>query len=649
MSIKARLNIISIGVLCSFVLILGFSLQSAYKQRTLIKNIYQIDVKGIETVASISDQLSFSNSTLLKLGTLAIMGEDESVIRKEATESLNTFKSAILSLENIIKTNHIINTKQAEYLNFKNSITQYQSLYLEITEMTSIGDTYSAAEIYPKSQDEFHAIITFLDEFIIKTQSQNTYTSYINFLKISSRNAIILTSISVFTIIAILIMMSIVIKSILKPLGLFTDTVNNVIETGNFSTNISYTTNDEIKPVLEQFNRFMESQKKAISDVNDTMSAIASGDYSKTISTDLKGDLNTMKENINSSIMQMGTAIAAVNEVVKALANGDFKQRVKAPLTGDLKLLKNNINNSLTMLEQSIDAINDVMTSVSNNDLKPRIKINSPGDLQLLSDNINHSLDSLMESLTTIAEQASNVAEAANQTSIAVVEVANSSQNQAISIASIKTNVSESNKSFNELAEHAGNAADHASTSNQMVTSSQNKIKLMVEVVKSISDNSMQINSITDMISDIASQTNLLSLNAAIEAARAGEHGKGFAVVADEVRKLAENSAQSANDISQLVEKAVKETDKGVSAATEVHNDMEVVSESVIAVTNMVDSISGSIASQTITFDSIRNSIESLSQIAEDNNAIAEEITASSEELSAIAQNTMGEVKKFYL
>lgn len=83
-------------------------------------------------------------------------------------------------------------------------------------------------------------------------------------------------------------------------------------------------------------------------------------------------------------------------------------------------------------------------------------------------------------------------------------------------------------------------------------------------IVKNLGNRSSEIGNIVKMITDITAQTNLLALNASIEAARAGEHGKGFAVVADEVKKLAEQSAQSANQISELVSEIVAETSNAV-------------------------------------------------------------------------------------
>lgn len=264
---------------------------------------------------------------------------------------------------------------------------------------------------------------------------------------------------------------------------------------------------------------------------------------------------------------------------------------------------------------------------------------------------ITSSFDSLMHELRSalggVSQNTRQVAAAAGQASSAVGQVSDGSQNQLNAISQISTAMEQTSKAITDVAQNSGAATDHARKAADLVEHGKEKIQMMVDVANVITDNSKKINQITDVISRIANQTNMLSLNAAIEAARAGEHGKGFAVVAEEVRKLAEHSAASVEQISGLVGHADREAQKSLQMVKDVNGDMESIADSVRRSDSMVQSIAAAITEQSSSVEEINANIRNLSKIGESNATAAEEITATMVELARLADQTRTQTEQF--
>jgi methyl-accepting chemotaxis protein len=169
-----------------------------------------------------------------------------------------------------------------------------------------------------------------------------------------------------------------------------------------------------------------------------------------------------------------------------------------------------------------------------------------------------------------------------------------------------------------------------------------------------------EIQSAADMITDIADQTSLLSLNASIEAARAGEHGKGFAVVADEIKKLSEQSAESANLISTIIDKLINNSNTTVDTMENVTTVMERqgreidktrqvfenLNSEIGEVSDAVDNIRGEVDKLNGLKETVLSSVQNLAAIAQQNAASTQETSASMQELRQTVSDCNSEVGK---
>ena len=160
---------------------------------------------------------------------------------------------------------------------------------------------------------------------------------------------------------------------------------------------------------------------------------------------------------------------------------------------------------------------------------------------------------------------------------------------------------------------------------------------------------SKEIANIIAEIEDIASQTNLLSLNASIEAARAGEAGKGFAVVAEQIGKLASDSASSAVNTKKLIEDSIQEIEHGNEITVKATTSMESIIEGIKMLALSTKEISELSTSQAEAMKQLEEGVEQISEVIQSNSAAAQETSATSEELSAQSENLEQLVGKFVL
>ncbi len=289
------------------------------------------------------------------------------------------------------------------------------------------------------------------------------------------------------------------------------------------------------------------------------------------------------------------------------------------------EMANGNFNISTSIEEKYVGEFNTIIMSMR--------QLNRQMDATLRS--INESSDQVAIGSSQLAESAQSLAEGATDQAGAIEELTATIEN----VSNIAENTA------NE-AEGAANMAREAAANAE---NSRSDLFALTDAMKRINETSREIQNIIADIEDIASQTNLLSLNASIEAARAGEAGRGFAVVADQIGKLAEDSAKSAVNTRELIEKALVEIEDGNAITEKTVEALNGILESMKMFAEAAGNSNEVSRNQARMLQEIEKAIEQISEVVQSNSASAEETSATSEELSAQSETLKELVAQFKL
>jgi methyl-accepting chemotaxis protein len=310
-----------------------------------------------------------------------------------------------------------------------------------------------------------------------------------------------------------------------------------------------------------------------------------------------------------------------------------------------------------------LETIGTSMRDISEGegDLTARLDVDGTDEIAQLSMHFNRFVENIQGIVHQVITISTNIASGSLQMTAGMSEMASTAEAIAHTAENQKSSVRQANDSVGTIANSSkviystvSDALNVFDQAQEAAGKGGTAVGAAVSGMQVINQNSKQIGNILNVITEIANQTNLLSLNAAIEAAKAGEHGKGFAVVAEEVRKLAERSAQAAKEITALIQTSSKSIDDGTSMVNTAGAALRSIEEAIRASAERMKTIGSQSQTQSQDSTTVVTAMSSLSSIAEGNAAATEEMAATIREttrtvneLSNLAETLNNLVSRF--
>lgn len=349
---------------------------------------------------------------------------------------------------------------------------------------------------------------------------------------------------------------------------------------------------------------------------------------------------------------QISNALNAVSERMKTFAKGDLssdfpefgiKDEVN-DLALEIKTMAKNLSQIIYDINEDVGALADGNFMASLND--PGL---FAGEFSGLKESIEHITEKFKATLLQIEEASDQVDAGAGQLAESATALAEGATDQAGAVQELTATVENVTIAAEDTAKQVGAAYEEGLVYRKQAERGSEEMNNLISAMERISEASKEVENIIGEIEDIASQTNLLSLNASIEAARAGEAGKGFAVVADQIGKLATDSAQSAAKTRELIHNALEEVEAGNTMTQSTKESLEEVINGIEFLSNASKQASDTAYTQADTMREIEKGIEQISSVVQSNSASAQETSATSEELAAQATSLKELIGQFVL
>lgn len=348
-------------------------------------------------------------------------------------------------------------------------------------------------------------------------------------------------------------------------------------------------------------------------------------------------------------LMVVENAISNLSELNLSADNG---LEIFYTRKDEIGMIANATHNVCKHLKAAIEDMERILSEIADGNLTVDVEKNQAyyiGGLGMLIDSMQAIRSKLTKVLKEISHVSGQVSLEAGQVLQRAGSLSHGAQEQGLSVQTLSEAVNNIEKQADATARFASLAKEENIQTHHRIETCSNDMLDLMSAMHTIDEKSKEIIKVIKSIEDIASQTNILSLNAAIEAARAGEMGKGFAVVADQVRTLAGQSAQAARNTAYLIGETVTAVEMGSHISELTNQALQEVVASAKNVSDAVTSIFEAADGQAEAVERISQGLKCISDVVESNSDVVKDSAEVSEKMSEQADMLKIQVSKFQL